>query len=152
LFALLNEGGYLYINDSPNRLYPIDFHSTTLWWIPWTKPGSEWAYKRAIKKGSLSDDPKDEECSLVRIGQLCLEEYGAWGITYWEIMSYLEGEKLVCINIISGHNRYIYYFPLRRNWKRTFLEFLLYYVTVKLFNIPITAFAPNINNLIIQKC
>ena len=152
LFALLNKGGYLFINDSPNRLYPIDFHTTKLWLIPWTMAGSEWAYRRAIKKGRFSNDPTNMECSLVRTGQFSLEEYGAWGITYWEIIHYLSKEDFTCVNLINGHNRHISVFSLSRNWKRTFFEFLIYYSAVKLFNIPITAFGPSINNLVLQKC
>jgi len=64
LFDLLKTPGYLYINETPNRLYPFDFHTTQLWWIPWTKPSSEWSYRRAVKKGRHSDFPTISKGSL----------------------------------------------------------------------------------------
>ena len=143
LFTLLKRPGYLFINDTPNRLCPFDFHSTQLWWIPWTKPGSEWAYRRAVKKKRHSDAPTISE------GPLGLEEVGAWGATYWEIMNYLDGERFICLNTISGHNRHIYY-SFRGSWKRVVFEFVMYWFTVKLLHLPITAFAPGIANLVIK--
>lgn len=151
LFELLKKPGYLYINETPNRLCPFDFHTTQLWWIPWTKPGSEWAYRKAVKKRRHSDAP------TISKGPLGLEERGAWGATYWEIKNYLKGEKFVCTNTVSGHNRHIHYLsnPLGKflgTWKQTVFEFIMYYSAVKLLHIPITAFAPNITNLVIKKC
>jgi len=144
LFELLNTPGYLYINDTPNRLYPFDFHSTQLWWIPWSKPGSQWAYRRAIAKGKHSDIP------TISKGPLGLEEVGAWGATYWEIKKYLEGERAVCLNTLTGHNRHLYYLS-PRTWKYAIFEFAFYYTVVKLFHVPMNAFAQSIPNLVMKK-
>jgi SAM-dependent methyltransferase len=144
LFQLLKSGGYLYINDTPNRLLPFDFHSTQLWWIPWTKPGSQWAYRRAIRKRKYFDAAK------ISKGPLGLEEAGAWGATYCEITGYLRGEEFVCLNLVDGHNRHLYYmYP--RTWYRSVFEFVTYYFVVKPFHIPMDAFAQSIPNLVIRK-
>jgi len=143
LFAMLRKPGYLYINDTPNRLLPFDFHSTQLWLIPWTKPGSEWAYRRALKKGRYTDAPR------LGTGPLGLEEVGAWGATYWEIKHYLKGERFICVNTLSDHNRHLYYLS-PRTWKRSVIEFALYYSAVKIFRIPMTAYAKSIPNLTIK--
>jgi len=145
LFHLLRDNGYIYINDTPNRLLPFDFHSTQLWWIPWTKPGSQWAYRRAIRKGKHSDAP------TISGGPLGLEEVGAWGATYCEITGYFKGERFVCLNLVNGHNRHLYYaYPSTRY--RSVFEFVTYYLLVKPFHVPMNAFAQSIPNLVIGKC
>jgi 2-polyprenyl-3-methyl-5-hydroxy-6-metoxy-1,4-benzoquinol methylase len=103
LFDMLERSGHLYINDTPNRLLPFDFHTTQLWWIPWTKPGSEWAYGRAIRKGRYFDDP------TLPKGSVALEERGAWGATYCEILGYFKGKRFVVLNIQPDHKRHLYY-------------------------------------------
>jgi len=144
LFDLLETPGYLFITDTPNRLWPRDSHSTGLWWIPWTKPGSAWAYRRAVRKGRHSDAP------TISQGPLGLEEVGAWGATYWEIEGYLRGEKFVCLNMVSGHDRHFAHaFP--GTWKRTVFEAVMYLLAVKLLRVPITALYKTITNLVMKK-
>lgn len=144
LFGMLNRPGYLYINETPNRLWPFDFHSTQLWWIPWMMPGSERAYRKAMKKGRYSDAP------TISKGPLGLEEIGAWGATYWEIRSYLKDERFECLNLEKGHNRHIQYCS-DRSTKRIMFDSAVYFFAVKLLRVPIVAFAPFIKNLIIKK-
>lgn len=144
LFDLLNPSGYLFINETPNRLFPFDWHSTQLWWIPWTKPGSEWAYRRAVAKGRHSNAPTISE------GPLGLEEVGAWGITYWGLTRCLKGASFACVNTQPGHNRHIFY-ASRGRWRRALFERMVYYVGVKVFRAPITAFAPSLTNLVLRK-
>lgn len=148
LFDLLKKSGYLYISETPNRLWPYDRHSTQLWWIPWTKPGSEWAYRRALKKGRHSDAP------TISKGSLGLEEVGAWGATYWEILNYFKGKRFLCLNTISSHDRHMYYFfpgTQRQRIIITIFELIMYYSAIKLFRIPIAAFFITISNLVIKK-
>jgi len=145
LFAHLNRPGYLVINDTPNRLYPFDFHSTQLWWIPWTRPGSAWAYRRALARGRHSDAP------TLSPGPSGLEEVGAWGATWWEITGYLRGERFVCVNLTPGHNRHLHY-SYRGNWKRLLFESFLFYTAVRVWRVPLTAFAPSLDNLVFQRC
>lgn len=144
LFAHLNRSGYLFINDTPNRLWPFDFHSTQLWCLPWTRPGSTWAYKRAVAKGRHSDVP------TIDPGPLGLEEVGAWGATYREISGYLQGEPFVCVNLSPGHDRHVSY-AFQGGWKRRLFESFLYYTAVKWLRMPITAFAPSLDNLVFQR-
>lgn len=144
LFHLLKTQGYLFINSSPNRLFPYDSHTTQLWWLPWSSPGSQWAYRRARKKGRYTVFRRISD------GALGLEECGTWGITYWEIMNYLGEEGGVCLNMTEGHDRHIFY-TSHGSWKRSVFEFLVYHVGVKFLDAPITAFTPFINNLLIEK-
>jgi 2-polyprenyl-3-methyl-5-hydroxy-6-metoxy-1,4-benzoquinol methylase len=144
LWTLLEDSGYLVVNETPNRLYPFDFHSTQLWWIPWTQPGSKWAYEQAVSKGRHSDAP------TISPGPLGLEEVGAWGATYWEILTYLKEKRFVCVNVMDGHSRHIT-FVRDGGWQRQVFEFFLYYTAVKICNIPLTALAPMLTNLVIKK-
>ena len=76
-FDAVAPGGHLFISESPNRLMPRDIYCTGLWFIPWTKGGSTWAYRRAIRTGRHTD-PDGR-------GPISLEERGAWGFTYWTV-------------------------------------------------------------------
>jgi len=143
-FDLLTNSGYLYINETPNRLWPIDFHTTCLWWIPWTKPGSRWSYNKALRKKKIAQTPRISQ------GTLGFEELGAWGTTYWEIMRCLKDEKFKCINKESKHGRHIHY-SFELSWKKKIIDATLYAIFVKIFRLPLTTFAPFINNLVIQK-
>lgn len=144
VFSLLNKPGYLFINGSPNRLHPYDIHTTQLWWIPWSKPGSAWAYRRAMSKG------KHVHAEVFSEGPLGLEEAGAWGVTYWDIKRYLAKEKPLFLNITRGHDRYIFYAsaPARRPNP---VESIIYLIVVRLFRIPLTALAPFIQNLVVVR-
>ncbi|MCL5291940.1 MAG: class I SAM-dependent methyltransferase [Actinobacteria bacterium] len=144
LFNMLKRPGYLFITETPNRLWPFDFHSTQLLWIPWTRAGSEWSYKRAIKKGRHADAPR------ISKGPLGLEEVGAWGATYWEIMRYLRSEQFVCLNRVRGQDDHLDY-SSPESWKRRLFDSLIFWFAVKLLHVPITAFAPSITNLVIKK-
>jgi len=144
LLDALNVQGCLCINDAPNRLWPIDFHTTKLWWIPWTKPGSRWAYQRAVRKGRHKENPVTHS-----EGPLGLEERGAWGTTFFEIQKYFSGKSVGVVNSLPGHNRHLSYTQKRK--KRQLFDFLVYYTITKWTKIPITAMAPFINFLIIRK-
>lgn len=144
LFDKLNKGGFLYINDTPNRLIPYDFHSTKLWWIPWMKAGSNKAFIKAVKY------KRHSECPTHSKGPLGLEEVGAWGSTYWGIKKILKEKNFQCLNTKSGHDRHIYY-SYKTGWKQKLFDFVLFYSFVKFFNIPLTTFYPNIANLVIKK-
>jgi 2-polyprenyl-3-methyl-5-hydroxy-6-metoxy-1,4-benzoquinol methylase len=144
LFGMLRTGGHLFIHDTPNRLWPIDFHSTQLWWIPWMAPGSRLAYKLAVAKRRHTSAP------TISDGPLGLEEVGAWGCTYWEIATSLRGMGSICLNVVDGHDRHLHY-SRDRGWKKTVFELVAYYPAVKLLRVPITAFAPFLTNLVIER-
>lgn len=140
-YGMLRNKGWLYINDTPNRVWPVDKHSTQLWWLPWTKPGSRWAFNRAVRKGRYREGKSSSP------GTRGLEEFGVWGATYWEIMSYLD-DSAVCLNLKSGHDRHLNHTFATRRGK--ILDPIMY-PFAKLIRAPLTAFAPGIVNLVIQK-
>ncbi len=148
LMDMLRNGGCLVVNDTPNRLWPFDFHTTHLWWIPWTRPGSQWAYNRAVARRRHGDSPRTSK------GPMGLEERGSWGVTYWEIKDYVKSSEGLCVNTISGHDRHIWYVrpPARPpSILRKAFEFVAYYTSVKLLGSPIVAFYPTITCLVIKK-
>jgi SAM-dependent methyltransferase len=141
-FSMLRGKGHLYINETPNRLWPYDDHSTKLWWIPWTKPGSAWAYQRAVQKGRHSDAPTHSP------GPLGLEEVGAWGATYWEITGYLEGLPFAVVNLREGHDRHLYYSDHSDRVRGVFEA--IAWLPAKILGVPMTALAPDLTNLAIE--
>lgn len=147
LFSLLNPVGYLYINETPNRLFPFDFHTTKLWWLPWSKPGSNWAYRRAMKtKKHL------EYVASHSQGPLGLEERGVWGATYFEIRKYLSGLPYRIMNSEKEYDRHVdYKLGKAPSIKRKAFETIIYYSATKWSRMPITAFIPSLTNLVIQK-
>jgi SAM-dependent methyltransferase len=146
LFDILNSKGVLYINKTPNRLWPIDRHTTQLWWIPWTRPGSMWAYSKAVRMGKHSDNPETHS-----YGPLGLEERGAWGATFFEIKEYLSGKPFETINSLPGHDRHLSYNQRGENFQRRIFDFFVYYFLTRWTGIPITAMAPFITHLAIRK-
>jgi 2-polyprenyl-3-methyl-5-hydroxy-6-metoxy-1,4-benzoquinol methylase len=145
LFDALNPGGSLYINATPNRLFPVDLHTTKLWWIPWTKPGSKWAYSKAVKRGRYVRLAEYSE------GPLGLEESGSWGATFFEIKKYLNGKSYEILNCLPGHNKHLSYTRRRENTQRMLFDFIVYYFFSKWTKIPLTAVSAAIENLIIRK-
>jgi SAM-dependent methyltransferase len=146
LFDSLNVQGVLYINKTPNRLWPVDRHTTKLWWIPWTRPGSKWAYSKAVRRGRHSDNPETHAS-----GPLGLEERGAWGATFFEIRKYLSGKPFEIVNTLPGHDRHLSYTERGAGIQRRSFDFLVYYFFSKWTNIPMTALAPFISHLVIRK-
>ncbi len=142
--GMLRSGGFLFIGDTPNRLWPHDSHTTRLWWIPWSRPGSRWAYDRAVAKGRYA---RTEHYSP---GPRGLEEQGAWGATYWEIERCLGDAGLTCVNKLDGHNRRLFYTG-SRSTKAAVFELVTRSTACRLFRAPITAFAPYINNLVFRR-
>jgi hypothetical protein len=146
LFDILNLKGVLYINKTPNRLWPIDRHTTQLWWIPWTAPGSKWSYSKAVRMGKHFDNPGTHS-----LGPLGLEERGAWGATFFEIKEYLSGKSFEIVNGLPGHNRHLSYAQSRENIQRRIFDFFVYNCFSRWTKIPITALAPFITHLVIRK-
>ncbi len=141
----VRAGGHLFINDTPNLLFPLDLHTTQLWWIPWTKPGSNSAYDRAVRKGRYRDNPDSSP------GSRGMEEAGAWGMTYWQVASILRRFGFVCVNLESGHDRRLRYVPIRANRFRGPFEALMYVLGTRVLRAPLTAFMPNLTNLVFRR-
>jgi 2-polyprenyl-3-methyl-5-hydroxy-6-metoxy-1,4-benzoquinol methylase len=144
LFSLLNKQGCLYINETANRLWPKDDNTTKLWWIPWTKPGSQWAYKKAIKAKRHVENPETHSN-----GPLGLEERGAWGVTYFELKRYLKGQPYEVVNSLPGHNKHRVYKVGKA--KTRVAEFVIYWLVSKWTKIPVTALTPSLLHLMFRK-
>jgi len=146
LFGMLKPGGSLYIYDTPNRAWPIDFHTTGLLGIPWTKPGSPSAYARAVRAGRYGDSPRYTP------GPRGMEQCGAWGATYWEILGYLKGESFRVDNTRAGGNKHIDYLGGSRRFRLARYTFDFFVgLLARPLRIPITAFYPFLDNLVITK-
>ena len=146
LFGMLKPGGSLYIYDTPNRAWPIDFHTTGLLGIPWTKPGSPSAYARAVRAGRYGDSPRYTP------GPRGMEQCGAWGATYWEILGYLKGESFRVDNTRAGGNKHIDYLGGSRRFRLARYPFDFFVgLLARPLRIPITAFYPFLDNLVITK-
>jgi SAM-dependent methyltransferase len=137
----VKEGGFLFINDTPNRLIPFDAHTTQLWWIPWMSPGSEWAYRRAVSRGRFAESKK---------GAKSMEEGGAWGSTYWEVLHVLGEADAACVNLEAGHDEQLCYVG-DRSWRRRSFERLIRASLGRALRAPITAFAPGLTSLCFRK-
>jgi len=144
LFGILNPEGHLFISGTPNRLWPFDFHSTQLWWIPWMRPGSKRAYLKAVRKGRIADNAGGSPR-----GPVFLEEEGAWGSTYFEIVRALPRGFFEVVNSRPGHNRHVSY-SFRPLYRELF-DFFAYVFVTSLTGLPPTALSPAIDNLAIQK-
>jgi 2-polyprenyl-3-methyl-5-hydroxy-6-metoxy-1,4-benzoquinol methylase len=140
----LKPGGHLYINETPNRLWPKDTHSTGLWFLPWTPAGSKIGYGYAVSM------KKHTECATVSPGPRGLEEVGAWGATYWEVNRALK--KLGFTNQNTSHRlRRKTRFTHAGSFKRRFLESVLYLSLTFPFGIPLIAFFPFLDHLVFVK-
>lgn len=55
LWRCVAQGGYLFVNETPNKYLPVDFHTTGgLWWVPWLPRETARGY--AIWRGRWSAD------------------------------------------------------------------------------------------------
>jgi 2-polyprenyl-3-methyl-5-hydroxy-6-metoxy-1,4-benzoquinol methylase len=143
VFGLLAPGGCLFITETPNRLWPFDFHTTGLAGIPWTRPGSPWAHSRAVRRGRYSPTRR------LTPGPRGLEEAGAWGSTWWEIKECLRGLPWRAVNLMPGRDRHVHVPP--GGLLRRFAEGLVYFSFTRPLGVPITAFTPFLNNLVLQR-
>lgn len=141
-FDSLAPGGHLFISESPNRLYPRDIYCTGMWLVPWSRGGSQWAYRRAIRAQRHSD-PSNR-------GPISLEERGAWGFTYWSVRRYLRGRDYEVVNARPGHNRWVRY-DRKLSRQRRWFESALYHSVTRLTGTPIVAFAPMLSPLVLQR-
>lgn len=93
MWRVLRTGGYLFIYESPNRLWPVDHHTTGLPLIPYLPP--RWAFRLAR---ALSDrvDPTETLGDLVDRGMI--------GVTYWEILRALPQGEARCLNLEDGQD------------------------------------------------
>jgi SAM-dependent methyltransferase len=46
MWRVLKPGGYLFVNETPNKYLPLDYHTTKLWGVPWMPEGLAFRYSR----------------------------------------------------------------------------------------------------------
>lgn len=88
MWRVLRPGGLLFVYESPNRLWPVDHHTTGLPLIPYLPP--RWAFRLAR---ALSDRVEPTETLEDLVGR------GMIGVTYWEILRALPRGEVVCMNL-----------------------------------------------------
>ncbi|HET6232063.1 MAG TPA: class I SAM-dependent methyltransferase [Longimicrobiaceae bacterium] len=54
LWRVLADGGYLMVNETPNKYLPKDVHTTGLWFVPWLP--AETARRYAVRRGRFPAD------------------------------------------------------------------------------------------------
>jgi 2-polyprenyl-3-methyl-5-hydroxy-6-metoxy-1,4-benzoquinol methylase len=143
-FGAVQPGGFLFVFETPNRLWPRDIHTTGLWWIPWTPAGSAWAYRRAVANHVHRDR------SDITPGPLGLEERGAWGVTYWELRNALPVGEFRIANLQPGHDRWVRY-TKSLGAKRRVFETVAYWSLTRTLRIPVVAVAPMLSPLIVER-
>lgn len=89
VWRVLVAGGHLFIGETPNRLWPQDYHTTGLWGIPYMPLPLARAY--AIRRGRVPADATEE----------WLLAEGLYGATYWELQRAL-GRGALCLNVMRG--------------------------------------------------
>ncbi len=89
VWRVVRPGGHLFIGETPNRLWPQDFHTTGLWLVPYMPLGL--AQRYAIARGKAPADASLE----------WLLSEGIRGATYWEVMAAL-GPGVRCLNRAIG--------------------------------------------------
>jgi len=85
VWRVLRVGGYLFIGETPNRLWPQDYHTTGLWWVPYMPADLACRYARARRRVPATATTP------------WLLSEGAHGSTYWEVMAAL-GPQARCLN------------------------------------------------------
>jgi len=85
MWRVLRKGGCLFVS-APNRIWPIEFHTTNLWWVPYLP----WrlAYFYACLRGRLS----------FGLSKAAIWNSGLKGITYWEVINALPASTWVVKN------------------------------------------------------
>jgi 2-polyprenyl-3-methyl-5-hydroxy-6-metoxy-1,4-benzoquinol methylase len=143
-WEVLRPGGVLVITETPNRLWPVEGHTTRgTWWIPWMKPQT--VFSRMSKRpryASFSDQ------DFYRSGII--------GSSYREILDCL-GRPDDCVEMslgVRGYMRRLYARAARRSftrWLATSAVGLVEPVARNVLHRPITAFMPFLNHLAFRK-
>ncbi len=81
MWRLVSPGGHLMINETPNKYFPKEIHTTNLWFNHWLP--EPLAYKRAIRLKRFARKRKDWNSS------------GWRGLGYFEIVSAITKQRLV---------------------------------------------------------
>lgn len=87
IWRVLRPGGYLFITETPNRLWPIDSHTTGLLFVPYLPLPLARRYAILFSKRVDSSKTVDD-----------LIKSGIRGSTYWEVINSLKGEGVTELN------------------------------------------------------
>jgi len=85
MWRMVRGGGYLFV-AAPNRLWPVEFHTTGLWWVPYMP--FRWAIQYGKCRGRIPSDMTSREL-LAR---------GMRGVSYWEIVNAIDDDQVVELN------------------------------------------------------
>lgn len=139
-FRVLKKKGLVIISGTPNLIYPKDYHTTNLYFIPWMS--SKMAYKYAVFRKKWKADEN-------------LDFAGRKGATYWQLKKWLKGIDYTLLNTIPGFTtKYLKSSSRINTFKRKFF-FLPYvfteYFLACVFRLPITSVMFYLNHLFIRK-
>lgn len=81
LWRLLAAGGYLFINETPNKYFPKEMHTTGLWFNHWLPKSL--AHRRAVRRGRFDPERTDWRSS------------GWRGLGYLELVKPLSSYDLI---------------------------------------------------------
>lgn len=81
LWRVLSPGGHLMVNETPNKYFPKEIHTTDLWFNHWLPKSI--AHRRAVRRGRFNPKRTDWESS------------GWRGLGYYELVSGLCGYHLI---------------------------------------------------------
>jgi len=87
LWRLLAAGGYLIFHDTPNRLWPIDSHTTGLPLVPYMPLKLAWKFAAKCSKRIRPDVSLEE-----------LIASGFRGSTYWQILNPIRHQRPIVLN------------------------------------------------------
>lgn len=98
LWRLLAPGGYLFVHETPNRLWPIDDHTTGLPLVPYLPLRLARQFAIRCSKKVRSD---------ASLGDLIAA--GMRGCTYWQILHPIRNQKPSLLNQIVGNDIEMYF-------------------------------------------
>ncbi|MGQ9586677.1 MAG: class I SAM-dependent methyltransferase [Anaerolineae bacterium] len=138
MWRVLKPGGLLFVYETPNRLWPVDHHTTGLPLIPYLPPGLAFRLARAR---SDRVEPHETWEDLV--------DRGVIGVTYWEIARAFPRGEATCMNLLDGQDVPRFLDLSMRNvrsrarrWIKSFLYRALDRLVCRPFRIPAAAFFP----------
>lgn len=140
----LRPGGYLVITETPNRVWPIEGHTTGgTWWIPWMKPENVFKKMRGDARYTNFSDTD-------------FYRHGIIGSSYREILDCL-GRPADCTELSLQTPKYLkkqYGRAVNHSLPRSMavgMLGMLEPVCRRILHRPITAFMPFLNHLVFKK-
>jgi len=140
----LRPGGLLIITETPNRVWPVEGHTTGgTWWIPWMRPENVFRKMRHVARYSDYSDERFYRSGII-------------GSSYGEIVECL-GRPGDCIELslrTRGYLKYLYGHAVRKSPVRGAAVAALGLaepLTRRVLRRPITAYMPFLQHLVFKK-